>query len=312
MKPDARDIHFLLAIARHGTFIAAAQAENISQPALSNRIARLERRLGVQLVDRGRQGASLNKYGNLVLRHARSLDAVLDRIVEEIELEKQGFLGPLVIGCTPISATYLVPAAVALLSRGERPINLQIIEDEGGPLLDKLQAGEIELLLGGLGSGQTRADVHQERLTEYPIQAVVGRANPNWDRKEVALGDLMDQQWALPSSGGVIREQIEAAFLNSGLPFPEACWSCSGMMSLKSLIQHTHCVSLMPSHAFALEAEAGVIQGIKLLNLEVSRSVSVLRSSRSPISPIAEQFVEALRQVAGKQYPGDLTHSATL
>lgn len=298
MRPDPRDIRFLLAVAEHGTFMSAAKAENISQPALSSRIARLERQLGVRLVERGRHGAVLNKYGELVLRHARAVDTILERIVEEVELEQKGFVGPLVIGCTPVAATQLVPSAISQMGKSGEQIMISIVEDEDEPLLEKLLAGEIEIALGGIGSRTQPANIVQEKLVDFQIQAVVGKASSLWNLKSVTLAKLMDQQWALPASGGIFRKQIEAAFLNSGTPFPRTFWSCSGIISLKGLIQNTDCVSLMPSHAFALESQMDVIRGIRLQGLHIDRSVAIMRLRHAAVSPLAERFVSALHNVA--------------
>lgn len=298
MRPDPRDIRFLLAVAEHGTFMSAARAENISQPALSSRIARLERQLGVRLVERGRHGAVLNKYGELVLRHARAVDTILDRIVEEVELEQKGFVGPLVIGCTPIAATQLVPHAISRLGKSGEHIMISIIEEEDSPLLEKLLAGEIEVALGGIGSRTQPANIVQEKLADFQIQAAVGKASSKWGQKSITLEKLMDEQWALPASGGIFRNQIEAAFLNSGIPFPTTYWSCSGLISLKGLIQNTDCVSLMPTHAFTMEASADVIRGIRLQGLRIDRSIAIMRLKQAPVSPLAERFIEALRDVA--------------
>lgn len=298
MKPDTRDIHYLLAIAEHGTFMAAARAENISQPALSNRIKRLESQLGVRLIDRGRHGATINKFGMLVLRHARTLDSILDRVVEEVELERQGLLGPLVIGCTPVAATQLVPTAISEIAKSDKRIVISVIEEEDEPLLEKLKSGQIEIALGGVGSRRQPAEIIQEQLAQFPVQAVVGSANRFWARKVATLTELLDEQWALPASGGIFREQINAAFLNSGVPFPSTFWSCSTIVSLRALVQHANCISLMPSHAFALESRAGVIRGIRLRDLHIKRSIAIMRLKNTPLSPLTERFVEALRKVA--------------
>ena len=63
MNIDPRYLANLLSIAKHGSFNRAAAARGISQPALSNSIAQLERRLGVTVLDRSRSGSQLNEFG---------------------------------------------------------------------------------------------------------------------------------------------------------------------------------------------------------------------------------------------------------
>jgi DNA-binding transcriptional LysR family regulator len=298
MKLDPRNIHYLLAIAKHGTFNGAARAEKISQPALSNKIALLERQLGVRVLDRGRHGATLNRYGQLLIRHARALDSVLEQALEEIDLEKRGLHGPLTIGGTPVALLELVPRAVSRLARSASRASISIIEGDDELLLDSLRSGEIELMLGSMGAASELPDIVQEKLIEFPMRAVVGAASPFWSRKVMALEELADAQWAMPAQGGIIRQHVEAVFLNSSIPFPRSYWSCSSMMALKALVQHNDCVAMVPASAIALETRAGVLRGIQLRNLSVSRTIAIMRQRNWPLSPLAERFIVLLREVA--------------
>jgi hypothetical protein len=54
----------------------------------------------------------------------------------------------------------------------------------------------------------------------------------------------------------------------------------------------------MPLHAFALEAEAGFLCGIKLRNISANRTIGVMRLSDRTLSPLAARFVDVLRDVA--------------
>ena len=58
----------MLTVAKHGSISRAAAATGISQPALSNSIASLERSLGVRVLQRSRQGSQLTEFGLLVSR----------------------------------------------------------------------------------------------------------------------------------------------------------------------------------------------------------------------------------------------------
>ena len=298
MNVDPRLLQHLLAIEKHGTFIRAADAERISQPALSNKISTLERQLGATLVDRGRHGARLNHMGKLLLRHARALDAVIDHATEEIELAKHGDSGPLIIGGTPISMIELVPRALSELDKINSRVQISLIEADDDILLDKLQAGELDMMLGGLVVGHQNVEIVEEALIEFPLQAVVGRNNPLWARDTVTLDEMVSQLWALPAAGSVIRSYVDAIFVNSGESMPTSYWSCSSMHGLKSAIQHTTRVSLMPKHAFSLEAEKGVLKPLKLLSPTSKRKLNILRLRHLPVSAIAEAFMEQLVTVA--------------
>ena len=103
MDIDPRHLRILLAIAEQGSFTRAAVAQRISQPAMSSAIALLEKQLGVRVLERGRHGARLNEFGQLLIRHARGLHALLDQAKAEIDRKRLGYEGPLKIGGTPVT-----------------------------------------------------------------------------------------------------------------------------------------------------------------------------------------------------------------
>ena len=67
MTIDAHHLSCLLAIARTGSFSRAALELGQSQPTLSNHIALLERRLGVQVLQRSKRGSSLTPHGEILV-----------------------------------------------------------------------------------------------------------------------------------------------------------------------------------------------------------------------------------------------------
>jgi DNA-binding transcriptional LysR family regulator len=70
------------------------------------------------------------------------------------------------------------------------------------------------------------------------------------------------------------------------------------MHGLKSVIQHSRRVTLMPTHAFGLEAAQGVLRGIPLKGPTSSRHLHILSLEHIPPSPLAQVFVDHLVAVA--------------
>ncbi|WP_349358122.1 LysR family transcriptional regulator [Stappia sp.] len=81
---ELKDIEILQDIVRAGGFRAAAQKYGLSQSAISNRVLALEKRLGIQIFDRGRRQVRLTPVGRRFLEEAQRLVAARDRLVQEI------------------------------------------------------------------------------------------------------------------------------------------------------------------------------------------------------------------------------------
>ena len=298
MDIDPRHLRILLAIAEHGTFTRAAAAQRISQPAMSSAIARLEKQLGVRVLERGRHGADLNGFGRLLVRHARGLHALLDQAKAEVDRKRLGYEGPLLIGGTPVTLIELVPAAIEQVARGNPRISITVMEGVDAALLEKLRAGEIDVMVSGASHVAPPADVAQEALLELPFDAVVNGKSRLAKRSVMSLQDLADVQWALPTPGSAFRRHLEGIFVTSGVPFPESYWACESLMALKSLVTHADCVSILPRHAFALEARAGVLHMIRLRNIASRRQIGVMTPRTRAASPLADRFLAALRRAA--------------
>ena len=299
MEIDPRHLRTLLSIAEHGSFTRAAAARRMSQPAMSSGIALLEGQLGVRVLERGRYGARLTEFGRLLIRHARGLDALLDQAKAEIDLKRLGYEGPLLIGGTPVTLIQLVPAAIERLTQGNPRVSITVTEGVDAALLDKLRAGEIDIMVSGVGHVSSPPDIAQETLLELPFDAVVSAKHGLAGRKVISLQELADVQWALPTPGSVFRRHLEGMFVTAGVPFPQSYWACDSLMALKSLVMHAACVSILPRHAIALEVQAGVLRKIRLRDAASTRQIGTMMLRTRAHSPLADRFLAALRRVVG-------------
>jgi LysR family pca operon transcriptional activator len=298
MEIDPRHLRILLSIAEQGSFTRAAAAQRISQPAMSAGIAMLERQLGVRVLERGRHGARLNEFGLILIRHARGLDALLDQAKAEIDLKRLGYQGPLLIGGTPVTLIQLVPAAIEQLSQDTQRISITVMEGVDAALLEKLRAGEIDVMVSGMGQVSPPPDIAQVVLLELPFDAVVNARHAFARRKVMSLRDLTDVQWALPTPGSAFRRHLEGIFVTAGVPFPNSCWECDSLMALKSLVTHADCISILPRHAVALEAKMGALRRIRLRDVASTRQIGTMTLRTRSLSPLADRFLKALRRVA--------------
>ena len=89
MSIDPRRLLELRQIALLGSFSRAAAFLGMSQPGLSKNISVLERSVDARLVERSRHGSKLTEIGELLLRHADGLDALLSRASTEVDEERR-------------------------------------------------------------------------------------------------------------------------------------------------------------------------------------------------------------------------------
>ena len=161
---DPKRLIELLRIADGGSFTRAAAALGVSQPALSNSMAVLERMLGVRVFERTRNGASLTEFGQLLAGHAAAIDSVLSRAASELEAKKRGLEGSLVVGASPVACIDIVPGAVARLKRETPNIVVSIEERADDELIAGLRSGQIDLVVNSAGLLAEGPDIVSEIL----------------------------------------------------------------------------------------------------------------------------------------------------
>ena len=295
---DPRQLHALLAVARHGSFSRAAVAQQVTQPALSIAIARLERRLGVQLLDRTPRGARLTGFGKILARHARALEATLQDAEEEIRLHQIGVQGPLSIGGTPVSLISLVPTALGRLERSGVRFSAHIMAGTDEELLRRLRADELDIVVSTVGADGEREDLAEERLVEVPFDVVVRPGHALARRRLVRLCDLRDLPWAMPVAEHPFRRQIENIFLSEGERLPTNTVTCDTLLSLKAVASQTDCIAILPRQAIAVERDAGWLRAIRFAHSSANPFIGfIIRRAREP-RPLLQSYIAALRTVA--------------
>ena len=142
-------LRYAQAVARTGSFSAAAREYDVTQPALSNAIRRLEKILGARLFERNTRGARPTVFGATILPRIDAALAALDAITAEARHWRAGEPRPVRIGGSPpISADVVARAhsAVAgLPGRGRGSLVLR--EADLSELCTALDDDELDLIV---------------------------------------------------------------------------------------------------------------------------------------------------------------------
>lgn len=92
-----------------GSFSAAAERLNLSQPAVSLQIRELERRLGVRLIERVGRRATATAAGDALLAHARRIDSAVIAATGEMQQYARGVFGYVRLGTGATACIHLLP-----------------------------------------------------------------------------------------------------------------------------------------------------------------------------------------------------------
>src|SRR5919112_6458411 len=144
---DVKRLRILREVAQRGSFSAAADGLFLSQSAVSQQIATLEKEVGMQLLDRTREGPKLTDAGRVLVGHA---DAAIARL-EEAERELAAIAGleggELRLASFPTASATVLTEAVSIFHRRHPKVRLGVTDAEPEQSLPQLRRGEIDIAL---------------------------------------------------------------------------------------------------------------------------------------------------------------------
>ena len=289
---DPRRLLTFREVARHHSFSRAAEALNLSQPAVSQQVAALESELGTRLLERGPGGGSPTAAGELLLEHA---DAIAERLslataqLGELVSEERGMLR---VGAFPSALATIVPAAITALRNRDGGLKVEIAEGPQVDLQAAVRDGRLHASLAFQDTAIERREhpaLRRHDLFTEPFVALVPPRHRLARRSWVRLADLADDAWTMPTREGIL---MRACNLAGFTPRVEAI--AIDPLAVRALVADGLAVTLTP------ELLAPQMHGVATVALKDSplRDVYALTPTTG-IAPAARHLLEVLRTSAG-------------
>lgn len=144
---DSTELRILHALATTGSLTAAAASLGLSQPAVSQRIKRVETRLAVPLIERSGRGIRLTPAGRILADHGRTVVAEIDAAIAAIDDLRGERAGTLRMVGFPSASATVVPALMRELADEAPDVSLQYREAEPPAATAMLRDGEVDCAL---------------------------------------------------------------------------------------------------------------------------------------------------------------------
>jgi len=219
---DPRRLLSFRAVATHGSFSRAAEALALTQSAVSQQIAALEREAGTRLLHRDRgnvrptaAGAQLLAHADVVAERLGLADAQLADLVAADRRELR-------IGAFPSALATLVPAAVATLLAGDPQLQVSVEEGATPELAARVRDGRLHaavLFQDAAAPRREHPGTRRHDLLEEPFVAALGPRHRLARRRSLPLAALADDPWTAASRDGLIVRACRTAGFTPRIAF---------------------------------------------------------------------------------------------
>ncbi|MFT3721483.1 LysR family transcriptional regulator [Pseudorhodoferax sp.] len=296
----AFDLHQLGAfnvVAASGSLGRAAEALNVTQPALSRTIRRLEEHVGAPLFERHTKGMQLTDIGRALLPHATLLQREADHAEEEIKAMLGLAKGTIRVGAVGSIACHVLPLALGSVCKKWPNLRVHVVEGVWDRLADALVAREIDLALGVATSDSDEIEAIGDCRWEDTSHVVAGKRHPLRGKPGLALKDTLAERWAVFPKGTGPYEHMKRVFARHRLPPPDVVVETRSVTVLKSLIGRSGFLGWMPEPMYDAERKAGIVDALDIPGASDRRTLTAFRRRAGLLPGPATRLLEELRQL---------------
>jgi DNA-binding transcriptional LysR family regulator len=212
---DLVALRSLLAVDSHGTVAAAATATGYTPSAVSQQIKRLERELGVDLLDRVGRGVVLTQQGRLLVQHGQGILRHLEAAMSGLQADDGSLRGALrIVSFATAFRGLLTPLAAELATTGA-DLSLELVERDPPEAVELVAAGQADLAVvhNWIGVPLRRpGHLMGAELGQDVADLIVHRDHPLAARAQVTPADLVDQPWVSPPVGSICHAWLSYMF----------------------------------------------------------------------------------------------------
>jgi len=288
MHLQFHQVRYFLALARTLNFTQAAKQCNVTQPALTKAVHKLEEELGGALIHRERRFTQLTELGKIILPTLEGVFAAAEAVRLQARSYQKKAIARLKIGLAPSISAALITELLLELARTIPELRFDLREADGDELVELLLDGEINAALVG------EAVELPERIDHWPLfqeryVLVLPREHAMMRRTAISIQDLRDVVFLERLGCDVVGRFMRECFVDySG---PKVVHTSDQERHLQQMASAGFGAILVPEHAPRLPSLAAIpIEGDP-----VRREVQLLAVAGRQYSPALDAFIKIVR-----------------
>jgi len=288
---DMAPLESFLVVARVGNVTRAAAELGLTQPAVSNQLARLEGELGQALFDRTPRGVALTAAGELFRGHVEDALAALGRGRQALDALAGLEVGTLSIGGGATATTYLLPPLLGAFHADHPAVRIFVREQGSAAVAAAVGAGELDLGIVTLPlGGAERARLRVIPWLQDELVLIVPPGHPLERRRTFRWRDLDGGDLVLFEAGSAVRGVIDDEVARAGVRV-ETVMELRSIESIKQMVAQGIGAGFVSPFALARGQ-----RGRRCADGALRRDLGlVVRADRAP-SPAARAFLALLRR----------------
>ena len=286
-----RQLELLVQLAEHQSLARAAAGMSITQPAATKLLQEVEHTLGVVLFDRLPRGMRATPYGEIMMRHARTALAALERAHDEIAALSEGASGSVAVGSVRGATSSLLAPALAAVRAARPAVRMSVLVDAAEILIPRLREARLDIVLGNIPASLGGRDLAFEPLLEESLVVVARVGHPLTRKKKLTWKEAAAAEWIVYPQETALRPIFEALQ-------PGAIETAS-VVATTMMLERTDMLAVMPRDVAEHYAGRRLVEILELKLPVTLGRIGIVTHKDRQLSPSALAFIAEVRRIAG-------------
>jgi DNA-binding transcriptional LysR family regulator len=301
MQTSTLNLHQLATfqvVAKHCSFVRAAEELHFSQPAVSAQIRHLEKSLGLKLFDQIGRKTHLTQAGEELFLYSQKIFSVIDETLEIMESLRSPYYGRLSVGADTTVGSYVIPGLLGKFREfyPQVEISLQVLNRLA--LIDALMNNRVEMAV--MGAVPDDMPVEIEPLAYNSLVLVAAPTHRLTGIKNVPIKELGREHFLLREPGSGTRATLEAALGEAGVPL-QVSMEVGNNSAIKQGVAAGLGIALISSVALDMELETNRLVILDVEGFPVTRQWRLVHVKDKYLSATAKAFKSFLLQHADRR-----------
>ncbi len=280
-----------LEVVKLGSFSEVAKKLSISQPAVSFQIQKLERDLGVRLIDRGQKRLTLTEAGKRLLRFAEIVEDERAHLLHDIDELREEVTGNIVIAASTIPGEVLLPPILGEFKALHPNTGAQVEVSDSLTVIAGVQDGAYDL--GFCGTAPESAELEHFKVARDEIVLIVFPEHPFAQRGEVSFLELEGEPLIFrEETSGTQRSLISLlskAGLDPGKLSPNLVLGTT--QAVVSAVEARVGIAFVSNLAIEKSLALGLVKQVAIEGLKLSRDFYCIYRKERLISRLLGEFI---------------------
>jgi len=292
-------------VIRLGSFSEVARKLAISQPAVSFQIQKLERELGMRLIDRAQRAITPTAAGKRLLKFAESIEAERDRLQHDLEQMREEISGDLLIAASTIPGEFLLPALLAEFKQRYPAVKIQVDISDSLTVINRVRDNTYEV--GFCGMAPEGRDLSSFKVASDEIVLIVFPEHPFARKSEISPDELEGEPLIFREATSGTQRSLESRLSRAGLDprkfIPNLVLGST--QAVVSAVAAGAGIAFVSNLAIKKSLALGLVRQVGVRDLRLSRDFYCVYRQERVVSRSLEGFINFIKIEATHSDKGD-------